>query len=189
MRRPEDCDDSALIERTVAGETDCFAVLMKRHASSVRRHISPMLGGSEDKDDVIQEVMFKAWRHLSSFRGECNFRTWLTRVAINEALMSYRKRRARPSCEADLDTLKSTAESPFQVVARRETTRRVRGATAQLPLQLRNVLILRHIKEQNLQETADSLGLSVSAVKSRLYRARIRLSVALRAERLNAVRV
>jgi RNA polymerase sigma-70 factor (ECF subfamily) len=96
--------------------------------------------------------------------------------------MSYRKRRARPSCEADLSTLKSPAECSFQAVVRRETARRVRGAAAQLPPLYRHVLILRDIEELNLRETADSLGLSVPAVKSRLFRARRRLSAALRVE-------
>ncbi|MGD1072706.1 MAG: ATP-binding protein [Bryobacteraceae bacterium] len=63
MTRTEDCDDRVLIERTLAGETDCFSVLMKRHASSVRRHINPMLRNSEDKDDVIQDVML-SYRNL-----------------------------------------------------------------------------------------------------------------------------
>jgi RNA polymerase sigma-70 factor (ECF subfamily) len=182
MTRAEDCDDRVLIERTLAGETDCFSVLMKRHVNSLRRQINPMLRNSADKDDVIQDVMLKVWRRLSSFRGESSFRTWMGRVAINEALMNYRKARTRPSCDADLSTLKSTAESPLQAVVRRETTRRVRGAAARLPPQYRRVLILRDIEELNLRETADSMGLSVPAVKSRLFRARLRLSAALRSE-------
>jgi len=185
MTRTEACDDRILIERTLAGETDCFAVLMKRHAGAVRRQVSAMLGNSQDKDDVIQEAMIKAWRRLSSFRGECSFRTWMTRVAINEALMSHRKRHSRPSGDVDPDTLKSTAESPFQAVARQENASRLRNAAARLPAQYRSVLFLRHIEELNLRETADSLGLSLPAVKSRLFRARIRLSAALRAEQLS----
>ena len=81
-----------------------------------------------------------------------------------------------------LSTLKSTAESPLQAVVRREAVRRVRGAAARLPPQYRRVLILRDIEELNLRETADSMGLSVPAVKSRLFRARLRLSAALRSE-------
>jgi RNA polymerase sigma-70 factor (ECF subfamily) len=179
----EDYEDRVLIERTLAGESDCFTVLMKRYAGPVRRHISPMLSNDEDRDDVIQNAMLKVWRHLSGFRGECSFRTWMTRVAINEALAICRKRRARTSsCEADPNTLISTAESPFQAVARRETVRRVRRAAARLPHLYHQVLILCDIEELNLRETADSLGLSVPAVKSRLFRARLRLSAALRSE-------
>jgi RNA polymerase sigma-70 factor (ECF subfamily) len=171
-----------LIERTLAGESDCFNVLMKRHAGPVGSRISPMLRNSEDKDDVIQDVMFKAWRKLSSFRGESSFRTWMTRVAVNEALMSHRKR--RPSCEVDPDTLKSPAESPFQAAARREAACRVRGAAARLPQHYRHVLILRDIEDLDLRETASCLGLSMPAVKSRLFRARRLLSVTLRSERV-----
>ena len=143
-----------------------------------------MLRNSEDKDDLIQDVMLKTWRHLSSFRGESSFRTWIHRIAINEVLMSFRKRRAWPSCKADLDTLKSTAECPFQAVARRETARRVRGAAGRLPQQYRQVLIMRHLEGLNVRETADSLGLSVQAVKSRLFRARVQLSAALQSEQV-----
>jgi RNA polymerase sigma-70 factor, ECF subfamily len=183
VTRHEDCDDRVLIERTIAGEADCFNVLMKRHAGPVRSRISPMLRNPEDQDDVIQDVMLKAWRKLASFRGECSFRTWMTRVAINEALMSYRKRRALPvSCEADPETLRSAAENPFQAVERRETARRVSGAVNRMPEQYRHVLILRHIKELDLRETADFQGLSLPAVKSRLFRARRLLSATLRPE-------
>jgi RNA polymerase sigma-70 factor (ECF subfamily) len=185
MTRNEDCEDRVLIERTLAGETDCFDALMKRHVSAVKRQISPMLPNPEDRDDVMQEVMFKAWRHLAGFRGECSFRTWMSRVAINEALMNYRKRMRLSSCETDPDTLMSATESPFQTIVRRENARRVRGAVARLSRRCRHVLILRDMEGLNLRETADSLGLTVPAVKSRLFRARIRLSAALRAEHLN----
>jgi RNA polymerase sigma-70 factor, ECF subfamily len=180
----EDCDDRMLIEGTLAGEAECFGVLMKRHLGPVKGYMSLILRNGEDKDDLMQNVMLKTWRHLSSFRGESSFRTWIHRIAINEVLMSRRKRRVQlSSCGADLDTLKSTVGCPFQAVERRETARRVRGAAARLPQLYRRVLVLRDLEELNVQETADSLGLSVAAVKSRLFRARLRLSGALKIRR------
>ena len=112
-------EDSVLIELALAGQSECFTVLMDRHLVAVKRCIRSMVRNAADSEDLVQEVVLKVWRHLSTFRSESSFRTWLTRVAINEALQSYRRGRSKPLCQAlgDFDALASNAESPHQSYA------------------------------------------------------------------------
>ena len=183
MTSLEEFEDTTLIERTLAGEEDCFAILMNRHAAPVKRHTSSMLRNSDETDDVVQDVILKTWLHLSSFRGESSFRSWMTRIAINQSLMLYRKRRSRPIFSpAEVDIPAAEQNAPDRVALRQENIRRVWRAAARLPEQYRQVLLMRDIEEKNSQETTESLGLTVGAVKSRLFRARAMLSVHLRAE-------
>ena len=88
--------DSILIERTLAGQNECFAVLMNRHMTAVRGRVKSMVRNKSDEDDLVQETFLKAWRHLSSFRSDASFRTWITRVATNEVLQQYRRDRRTP---------------------------------------------------------------------------------------------
>src|SRR5580692_8916554 len=103
-------EDSTLIEMALAGQSECFTLLMDRHLVAVRRRICSMVRSAADADDVIQEVLLKVWLHLSTFRSESSFRTWLTRVAINEVLQSYRKERRMPFRQplSDFDAIAST---------------------------------------------------------------------------------
>jgi len=119
----------------------------------------------------------KVWRHLSTFRSESSFRTWLTRVAINEALQSYRRERSKPLCQplGDFDALASHVESPHQSYARIEMQQAIYGAVAELPAKYRQVLTLRDLEELSAQETALRLQSSIPTVKTRLFRARLML--------------
>jgi RNA polymerase sigma-70 factor, ECF subfamily len=174
-------EDSALIQLALAGETECFTVLMDRHLASVRRCIGAMVRNPTEADDILQEVLLKVWLHLSTFRSQSSFRTWLTRVAINEALQAYRRGQRRPICRApgDFDTFASPNESPLQSFARAETTQFVRKAVVELPAKYRQVLILREFQQLTAREVAQSLQLTVPAVKTRLFRARLMLVAAL----------
>lgn len=174
-------EDSALIELALAGQTECFAVLTNRHLPAVRRRIGSIIPNSTDLDDVVQEVLLKVWCHLSTFRSQSSFRTWMTSVAINEALQSYRRGRRRPVCQApsDLDAFASPTESPLQSLARAEATQIIRQAVVELPSKYREVLILREFKELSAREVAQSLRLTIPAVKTRLFRARLMILAAL----------
>jgi RNA polymerase sigma-70 factor (ECF subfamily) len=174
--------DSTLIKLALAGQAECFAVLIDRHLGAVRRKIASMVGNAADADDLLQEVLLKVWHHLPAFRSESSFRTWMTRVAINEVLQAYRREKCRPLCLApgDLDTLASHDESPLQSVARVEVTQAVRRAVERLPAKYSQVLILRDLDQLSARETAQCLRWSIPAVKTRLFRARQKLSAALR---------
>jgi RNA polymerase sigma-70 factor (ECF subfamily) len=175
-------EDSVLIELALAGQSECFTVLMDRHLVAVKRCIGSMVRNAADSEDLVQEVVLKVWRHLSTFRSESSFRTWLTRVATNEALQSYRRDRCKPLCQAlgDFDALDSHAESPHQSYARIEMAQAVHGAVAALPAKYRQVLTLRDLEELSAQETALRLQSSIPTVKTRLFRARLMLSATLR---------
>jgi RNA polymerase sigma-70 factor (ECF subfamily) len=175
-------EDSTLIKLALAGQTECFTVLMDRHLAAIKRRIGSTAPNATDADDILQEVLLKVWRHLSTFRSESSFRTWMTRVAMNEVLQSYRQKRRNPLCQAsgDLDGFASQVESPHQSFARLEATKTVRSAVAGLPAKYRQVLILRDIEELSAGETAESLQSTIPAVKTRLFRARHMLSEALK---------
>ena len=179
-------EDSALIKLALEGQTECFTVLTNRHLPAVKRRIGLMAPNTTDADDLLQEVLLKIWRHLSTFRSESTFRTWMTSVAINEALQSYRREQRRAICQAfgDFDTFASPKESPLQSLTRAETTKVVRRAVVELPTKYRQVMILREFEQLSPREIAQSLQSSIPAVKTRLYRARLMLLDALQRTRL-----
>jgi RNA polymerase sigma-70 factor (ECF subfamily) len=182
-------EDSTLIKLALEGHAECFTVLMDRHLVAVRRRIGSMVRNATDADDIIQEVLLKVWRHLSTFRAESSFRTWMTRVAINEAMQSYRRQRSTPHCQApgDLDAFASPSESPLQSLARVEVARAVRSAVVRLPAKYRQVLILRDFEELGVRETAYWLQSSIATVKTRLFRARHMLLRTLQRSRIRRI--
>ena len=177
----ETAEDSTLIRLALAGQAECFAALMDRHLLAVQRHISRRIPNATDADDILQNVLLKVWHRLSTFRSESTFRTWMTSVAINEVLQLYRRQRARPICHSDinLDFLACQADSPHQALVRADRARSVRNAVAKLPEIYRQVIVLCEFEHRSILEAATSLGLTPSAVKSRLLRARRLLAASL----------
>jgi RNA polymerase sigma-70 factor (ECF subfamily) len=174
--------DSTLIKMALSGQTECFAILTNRHLPAVRRRISSIVRNTTDADDVLQETLLKVWCHLSTFRSKSNFRTWMTRVAINEALQAFRRERSTRISRVfiDLDTFASLVESPVESLTRAEVTRIVRNAVVQLPADYRRAVVLRYLEQLTLTETAQWLHSSIPAMKSRLFRARLMVLTALR---------
>lgn len=179
-------EDSALIKLALKGQEDCFTILMDRHLGTLRRRIGSMVKNPSDTDDLLQEVSLKVWRHLSTFRSESSFRTWITRVAINEVLQSYRRQRRSPVFQplTDLEAAASAGESPHQSLARADVTRTVRNAVVGLPRKYSQVLILRDLEEVSTREAAQRLQSSIPAVKTRLLRGRLKLLAALQRSRI-----
>src|SRR5277367_5418045 len=136
-------EDSALIKLALAGQTESFTVLTNRYLPAVRRRIGSMVPNTTDADDLLQDVLLKVWCHLSTFRSESTFRSWMTSVAINEAFQFYRRRRSRPNCQAfnDFDIFVSRSESPLQSLTRTETAQMLRQAVVSLPAKYRQALI------------------------------------------------
>jgi RNA polymerase sigma-70 factor (ECF subfamily) len=189
MIPPTPLDDNALIKMALAGETECFAVLMDRHRAALKRCIGAMVRNRTDSDDLLQDVLLKVWRCLSTFRSEASFRTWMIRVAINEVLQSYRRERRNPLVQIrrDLDGLASAGESPHRYLIRLEATMAVHNALARLPKRYRDVLILRDLDQLTTEEAARSLQETIPAVKTRLFRARLMLSAALQGLRVRGL--
>jgi len=178
-------EDSTLIQLALVGQTECFTVLMNRHLPAVKRRIRSIVPNTTDAEDVLQMVLLKAWRHLSTFRSESSFRTWMTRVATNEALQSCRRLQASPICRAlhDLDAFASSSESPLHSLTRAETAQVVRKAVVDLPVKYRQILILREFEQLSAREIAQSLQSSIPMVKTPLFRARLMLLAALQRSR------
>jgi RNA polymerase sigma-70 factor, ECF subfamily len=174
-------DDSALIDLVLTGHTECFGVLMDRHLALVRGRIRGMTRSVSDADDIMQEVQLKIWSRLRSYRSEASFRTWMTRVAINEALQFYRKANRVPLVHAriELAELTSPSESPLQACVRAQLTERLKAAVERLPAKHKQVVVLHNLQELSLQETAQKLQATTPAVKTRLFRAKAALSTAL----------
>jgi len=139
----------------------------------------------EDAEDVLQETFLKAYSHLDDFQGNSRFYTWLVRIAVNEALMKLRKRRSDKTVPLDepIDTgedemVREIAvwdEDPEQKYSREELADILEQAIQSLKPAYRTVFVLRDIEELSIEETAQALSLSISAVKSRLLRARLQL--------------
>jgi RNA polymerase sigma-70 factor (ECF subfamily) len=175
-------EDAALIDLTLAGETEYFNVLVERYRPAVRSRIRSMSRNSIDEDDLLQEVFLKAWLHLSSFRSDASFRTWITRIAINEVLQSHRRNSRSPLLPAnvDFDIFASDVDTPQESLQRKETIHNVHNAIAKLPAIYREIAVLRYLKQLNEEETARYMQASIALVKIRLFRARRLLSAALR---------
>jgi len=122
-------DDSTLIKLTLAGHVEAFAALMDRHKTAVRRRIFAMVRNTDDTDDLLQEVQLRVWRHLSAFRSESTFRTWIIRVAINEVLQSYRREKRRGVCQ------------PLQPIHTRIRECHTRVAPIEIAVQLYNLKV------------------------------------------------
>ena len=139
-----------------------------------------------DAEDGAQEAVINAYRHLSSFRAEAKFSTWLTTIAINEGRKRLRKAKgaAESSIEEEVEEkegdytpapLRDWREIPLEALERKELREALRNAVADLPDIYRQVFTLRDLEELNIEETAEALGLNPGVVKVRLHRARILL--------------
>jgi len=175
-------DDAALVRMALAGQGECFEELMHRHNKMVRARVVSIIRNSPDVDDVVQEVFFKAWRALPTFRADAAFRTWLASIATNEAFMLCRRERRLRLYETpgEFDTVACRAEPADQAAMRGEVARAVRGAIVKLPAMYREVILLRDIEELSTPMAAKRLKSTVPAVKTRLFRGRLKLAAALR---------
>jgi len=182
-------DDAALVRMAQAGEGECFGELMHRYKNMVRARVVSIVRNSPDVDDVVQEVFFKVWRALPRYRADAAFRTWLTTIATNEAFMLCRRERRLRLYEtpADFDTVACRAEPADKAAIRGEVARAVCGAIVKLPALYREAVMLRDIEEVSISTTAERLKSTVPAVKTRVFRGRLKLATALRGWRLHAL--
>lgn len=183
--RPAPPDESTLVRRAKSGDYEAFEKLVGLYEDRIYRLGMNITGNPEDAEDVLQEAFLKAFQNLSSFREDSRFYTWLVRIAVNEGLMKLRKRRSDKSVPLD-DTVNEEGEvlprefadwrpNPEQTLAQEEVRGILRKAAESLPPTFRTVFFLRDVEGLSTEETAEALGLSVAAVKARLFRARLHL--------------
>ena len=176
-------DDLALIELVLAGDRRAFEPLVRKHERRVFRVALAVLGNVEDAEEAMQDSFIKAYRHLAQFRGESRFTTWLTRIAVNEALQKRQARKEsislNESPEVESRSLPGRFEpwtaDPEKLYGKLEIRHLVEGAIQALPPIYRETLVLRDIEEMRAEEAAEALGITVPALKSRLLRARLLL--------------
>jgi RNA polymerase sigma-70 factor (ECF subfamily) len=169
--------DEEAVSRILGGETDLFEVIMRRYNQRLYRVARAILRNDGEAEDVIQDAYVRAYEHLDQFAGKAAFSTWLTRIAIHEALA--RKRRYGRMEELEtvqnkedrLTILKSSAPDPEAQTAQSETHHFLAEAIESLPDDYRTIVVMRDVEEMNVAETASSLEVSEAVVKTRLHRA------------------
>ncbi len=181
-------DESALVAAAKAGDITAFETLVGRYERKIFRLTQNITQNREDAEDAMQEAFLKAFEHLQDFEGNSRFYTWLVRIAVNQALMKLRKRRPNVvSLDEDVDTgenmvprdVEDWGPSPADRYAQTELSGILSKVIGDLDPSFRVVFQLRDIEELSTEETAEALGLTAPAVKSRLLRARLKLRQAL----------
>jgi RNA polymerase sigma-70 factor (ECF subfamily) len=178
-----DDPDLDLVPAAAGGDLDAFEALVRRYQSRIIGLARSYTRNTADAEDLAQEVFVRLYRSLGQFRGESLFRTWLYRIALNLA-RSHHARRDRQqavwgdSGAADGESFDPAAEAPTveATLVRREAIER---ALAELPEDLREVVMLRDVHGLDYREIAQATGAPMGTVESRIFRARQRLRVAL----------
>jgi RNA polymerase sigma-70 factor (ECF subfamily) len=183
-------DESVLVDAARKGDIGAFESLVKRYDRNVFRIAQHITQNREDAEDVVQDAFLKAYQNLGQFQGQSKFYTWLVRIAVNEALMRLRRRRPERMVSLDEDVkteedsmpreIADWSPNPEQQYTQGELKDILSRTIQGLPASFRTVFVLRDVEGLSTEETADALGLSIPAVKSRLLRARLQLR-----ERLN----
>lgn len=176
--------EAELISRILAGERELFYDLIKPYERTVFITAYSVVRSEADAEEVSQEAVLKAYRALSTFRGNSRFSTWLVTITLNEARM--RLRRSRQGSEVSLEefvddtegdftpaVLTDWREIPSEALDRKELRDMLQRALGELPLKYREVLVMRDVREMNIAESAQLLGISQGMVKTRLLRARL----------------
>jgi RNA polymerase sigma-70 factor (ECF subfamily) len=168
-----------------AGDVSAYDTLVRKYERQLFRIAQHITQNREDAEDVMQDAFLKAYEKLDQFQGNSKFYTWLVRIAVNESLMRLRKRRTGKmvSIDEDIETeegsvprdLADWAPDPEQNYNQAELAEILRKTIQGLPQGFRIVFVLRDVEGLSTEETAETLGLSIPAVKSRLLRARLQL--------------
>lgn len=184
-------DDTSLAGRALAGDTGAFESLMRRYNGRLFRAARAILKDDADAEDALQDAWLQAYRHMSDFRGDAQLSTWLTRIAVTQALMKLRKQKREqgvvpisgrvPSGEDDrpFDIADARAESPSDAALRAEVRRAIERRIDALPLNFRTVFMLREVEGLSVQEAAACLSIPETTVRTRLFRARALMREAL----------
>lgn len=185
--------DEALVAAAKRGDTQAFETLVLRHERTVLAVAHRITNNREDAEDVAQESLHKAFIHLGGFEEKSRFSTWLTRIAMNQAFMLLRRRRAVVEVlpESPEDGANSNSEAfvdqnpnPEESCWRRERADLLIKAIGRLGPKIRTTMRIRHIEERSIDETAKILGTSTTAVKARLFQGRRKLRGRVKAELL-----
>jgi RNA polymerase sigma-70 factor, ECF subfamily len=181
----EQCSDQNLVSAARAGDVTAFSALCRLHSPRLFRTVRQITRNHEDTEDALQDAFMRAFVHLKSFDGRAQFATWLTRIALNSALMILRKKKHYPAVSIDSDPqdedrffpleIGDRADDPERRLLKSETTEWVRRAIAELDPISRVAMEFWNFEEVSAREGARKLNISKAAFKSRLSRARTAL--------------
>ena len=170
--------DEQLVETALAGDPEAFGEIVRRWERRIYALTYGILGREEDARDATQETFIAAFRNLGGFRGDAKVSSWLHRIAINQCITRRRRAKVRgeTSLEAEAEAngaqfASPAKESPALSAEERERSAAVRRAVNALPPELRSVVVMKEFEDLTFQEIADTLGVPLSTVKSRLYTA------------------
>ena len=175
--------EAKLVERANSGDQSAFRAIMEQHNRRLYRVARAMMKDDTEAEDVVQEKYLRAFSNLGKFRGESSLTTWLTRIAMNEALGRKRKQRTTVTLESVETALDASAEiiqfpamntetDPERSAAQREIRKLLEGAMDALPEAFRLVFVMRDVEDMSIEETATQVGIRPATVKTRLHRAR-----------------
>jgi len=172
----QELTDEEIVERVLAGEGFLFEILMRRHNQRLYRVTRSVLRNDGEAEDVIQDAYVRAFSHLNQFAGKSKFSTWLTKIALHEALARRSKKHrfieSEKGMERDKGIRESKTENPENHLLRHEMVAIMESAIDSLPEKYRLVFMLREVEGLSTEESAACLGVGKEAVKSRLFRAR-----------------
>lgn len=175
--------DDVLVARVRSGETALFEILMRRHNQTLFRATRAILRSDDEAEDVMQHAYLRALEHLGEYEGRARFYTWLTRIAVYEALGRLRKRRRLEQLsDHDIDTEGSMAlkpRTPEQRASDAELRTITEAAIDELPHDFRVVFVLRAVEQMSVAEVSECLEIPPETVKTRFFRARQRLRLSL----------
>lgn len=180
-----DASDDTLVARARAGDVPAHELIMRRYNRRLFRVTRSILRDSDAAQDAMQDAYVRAFTHLDNYRAPGNFAAWLTRIAVNEALMRHRKdQRYLPLAAADDESDHLTSppvrtDTPEDLAAGGELRRLIEIAIDRLPDSFRTVFMLRAIEQLSVEETAASLEIPAATVKTRFHRARVLMQQAL----------
>jgi len=170
--------DEIIVERALTGDAEAFSEIVRRWERRIFALTYGMLGREEDARDATQETFLAAFRNLRGFRGEAKVSSWLHRIAVNQCISRQRRSKVRSEAALDDEHEKHASSfvtpvrySPARVAEGRQETLAVRRAINSLPVELRQVVVMKEFEELTFREIADALELPLSTVKSRLYTA------------------
>jgi RNA polymerase sigma-70 factor (ECF subfamily) len=188
--------DDALVERARVKDEAAFEELIGRYEDKLYRLAMRFVRNETDAQEILQEALLSAWRNLPTFEGRAQFGSWMYRVTVNAALMLLRSRSRHP--EVTVDDIEPTtlndavaengqatrgsanwSQQADEQIQSKELRQHIQTCVDALPDGLRTVFLLRDVEELSTEDTAEILGLSVPAVKTRLHRARLALRVAI----------
>ena len=164
--------DADLVSRAQTGQLDAFEELVRKHRLATYRVALRMLGDESDAEDATQDAFVQAWRNLGGFRADAAFPTWMYRIVTNRCLNMLRARRRTEPLPDDRE---APASRPDRITEARWQVEDLKLAILRLTPEQRAPLVLRELQGCSYEEIAEALDVSISAVKSRLHRARLEL--------------